>query len=94
MAFEPDGTLYMTVSGALGRTSGWDPRKTDTDFGKVIRIRDDGSIPPDNPFAASRAPGLRFSPSATARCWSGFPASRLRGLCFIPATSSRHGRAT
>ena len=22
----------------------------DTDFGKVIRIRDDGSIPPDNPF--------------------------------------------
>jgi len=50
MAFAPDGTLYMTVSGALGRTSGWDPRKTDTDFGKVIRIRDDGSIPPDNPF--------------------------------------------
>ncbi len=50
MAFAPDGTLYMTVSGALGRTSGWDPRKTDTDFGKVIRIRDDGTIPPDNPF--------------------------------------------
>jgi glucose/arabinose dehydrogenase len=50
MAFAPDGTLYMTVSGALGRTSGWDPRKPDTDFGKVIRIRDDGSIPPDNPF--------------------------------------------
>jgi glucose/arabinose dehydrogenase len=51
MAFAPDGTLYMTISGALGRTSGWDPRKTDTDFGKVIRIRDDGTIPPDNPFA-------------------------------------------
>ena len=50
MAFAPDGTLFMTVSGALGRTSGWDPRRTDTDFGKVIRIRDDGSIPPDNPF--------------------------------------------
>ena len=50
MAFGPDGTLYMTISGALGRTSGWDPRKPDTDFGKVIRIRDDGSIPPDNPF--------------------------------------------
>jgi len=57
MAFAPDGTLYMTVSGALGRTSGWDPRKTDTDFGKVIRIRDDGSIPPDNPFAGK--PGAR-----------------------------------
>jgi aldose sugar dehydrogenase len=57
MAFAPDGTLYMTVSGALGRTSGWDPRKTDTDFGKVIRIRDDGSIPPDNPFVGK--PGAR-----------------------------------
>ena len=57
MAFAPDGTLYMTISGALGRTSGWDPRKTDTDFGKVIRIRDDGSIPPDNPFVGK--PGAR-----------------------------------
>jgi glucose/arabinose dehydrogenase len=57
MAFAPDGTLYMTISGALGRTSGWDPRKPDTDFGKVIRIRDDGSIPPDNPFHGK--PGMR-----------------------------------
>lgn len=50
MAFAPDGTLYMTVSGAGGRNLGPDPRKPDTDYGKVIRVRDDGSIPPDNPF--------------------------------------------
>jgi aldose sugar dehydrogenase len=51
MAFAPDGTLYMTVSGAGGRISnGPDPRKSDTAYGKVIRVRDDSSIPPDNPF--------------------------------------------
>jgi len=51
MAFAPDGTIYITVSGAGGRiANGPDPRKLDTVYGKVIRLRDDGSAPPDNPF--------------------------------------------
>jgi aldose sugar dehydrogenase len=51
MAFAPDGTIYMTISGAAGRTPGGpDPRKLDTAYGKVIRLRDDGTVPPDNPF--------------------------------------------
>jgi glucose/arabinose dehydrogenase len=51
MAFAPDGTIYITVSGAGGRiANGPDPRKLDTVYGKVIRLRDDGSVPPDNPF--------------------------------------------
>ena len=51
MAFAPDGTIYMTISGAAGRiTNGPDPRKSDTAYGKVIRVRDDGTVPPDNPF--------------------------------------------
>jgi glucose/arabinose dehydrogenase len=51
MAFGPDGTIYMTVSGAAGRIAGGpDPRKLDTVYGKVIRVRDDGTIPSDNPF--------------------------------------------
>jgi len=51
MAFAPDGTLYITVSGAAGRiANGSDPRKLDTVYGKVIRLRDDGTVPPDNPF--------------------------------------------
>lgn len=51
MAFAPDGTLYMTISGAGGRIpNGPDPRKLDTDYGKVIRVNDDGTIPKDNPF--------------------------------------------
>ena len=51
MAFAPDGTLYMTISGAGGRMpNGPDPRKLDTDYGKVIRVNDDGTVPRDNPF--------------------------------------------
>src|SRR6185369_9560303 len=50
LAFAPDGTIYMTASGAVGRTAANDPRKLDTVAGKVIRLRDDGTVPPDNPF--------------------------------------------
>ena len=57
MAFAPDGSIYMTISGAGGRVAeaagapALDPRKPDTAYGKVIRVRDDGTVPPDNPFA-------------------------------------------
>lgn len=63
MAFAPDGTIYMTISGAGGRIPAGpsgpeaDPRKLDTAYGKVIRVRDDGSVPPDNPFVGK--PGAR-----------------------------------
>lgn len=50
MAFAPDGTIYITVSGAAGRREGLDPRTLDTVYGKVIRLNDDGSVPADNPF--------------------------------------------
>ena len=50
MAFAPDGTLYVTVSGAAGRRNGLDPRTLDTVYGKVLRLNDDGTVPPDNPF--------------------------------------------
>jgi glucose/arabinose dehydrogenase len=63
LAFATDGTIYMTISGALGRLPAGaggpeaDPRKLDTVYGKVIRLRDDGSVPPDNPFVGR--PGAR-----------------------------------
>jgi glucose/arabinose dehydrogenase len=47
MAFAPDGTIYMTISGAAG---GPEPRSLGAVAGKVIRLRDDGTVPPDNPF--------------------------------------------
>jgi len=58
LAFAPDGTVYITISGAGGRTAaGADPRKLETVYGKVIRLRDDGTVPPDNPFVGT--PGAR-----------------------------------
>jgi aldose sugar dehydrogenase len=43
IAFGRDGTLFMT-------TTGNDPQNPNTLGGKILRFRDDGSIPPDNPF--------------------------------------------
>jgi len=50
IAFGKDGMLYMTISAPGGVPDG--PRAQDpNDYaGKVVRLRDDGSIPTDNPF--------------------------------------------
>jgi glucose/arabinose dehydrogenase len=47
LVFGPDGFLYMTVGGDDATTQ--DPA---THAGKVVRLRDDGSAAPGNPFAA------------------------------------------
>ena len=49
LAFAPDGSLYMTVGGAFGgrRPLAQDPA---SHVGKVLRLRDDGAAPDDNPF--------------------------------------------
>jgi glucose/arabinose dehydrogenase len=54
----PDGTLLLSVGdggnppvqidGALSRLQA---QKLDSHIGKVLRLRDDGTAPPDNPFA-------------------------------------------
>jgi glucose/arabinose dehydrogenase len=44
IAFGKDGMLYMSTTGS-------DPQDPNTLGGKVLRLRDDGSVPPDNPFA-------------------------------------------
>ena len=46
IAFARDGLIYMTTGAATG-TLAQDPM---SDYGKVLRLRDDGSIPNDNPF--------------------------------------------
>jgi glucose/arabinose dehydrogenase len=48
--FAPDGTLFVTLgerSILAGRVQARDPR---SHFGKIVRIRPDGSVPQDNPF--------------------------------------------
>ena len=46
IAFGRDGTLFMSTSS----TAGDNPQSPDSLGGKVLRLRDDGSVPPDNPF--------------------------------------------
>lgn len=47
LTFGLDGLIYITVGGAGRRM---DAQSTSTIFGKVIRLKDDGSVPADNPF--------------------------------------------
>jgi glucose/arabinose dehydrogenase len=46
IAFGRDGMIYMTTGAATG-TLAQDPN---SDYGKVLRLREDGTIPSDNPF--------------------------------------------
>jgi glucose/arabinose dehydrogenase len=46
MAFGRDGTLYVTTGGGGGNG----PQDPNSLSGKVLRLKDDGTIPSDNPF--------------------------------------------
>jgi glucose/arabinose dehydrogenase len=46
VAFGPDGLLYITTGAPFGEQA----QVTSTVYGKVLRLRDDGTVPPDNPF--------------------------------------------
>lgn len=47
MAFGRDGMIYVS-NGASNSDSSQDPK---SHRGKIMRLRDDGTVPPDNPFA-------------------------------------------
>lgn len=47
IAFGPDGLVYLTTGAPFNEKA----QALDTVYGKVLRLRDDGSIPSDNPFA-------------------------------------------
>lgn len=51
IAFGADGMLYMTVGGAINSANTGKRAQDPSDHcGKVLRLRDDGSVPNDNPF--------------------------------------------
>jgi len=49
IAFLPDGTLVMSVGDAFEYKN--DAQQLGNDYGKLIRLNDDGSVPADNPFS-------------------------------------------
>jgi glucose/arabinose dehydrogenase len=55
LVFGRDGMLYMTTGAAQGDTArAQDPN---SDYGKILRFREDGTIPSDNPFVGK--PGYK-----------------------------------
>ena len=52
LAFAADGTLFMTIGGpGTGPDASMGRAQKPGDYaGKILRMRDDGSVPPDNPF--------------------------------------------
>lgn len=79
IAFDRDGTLFFSVGERLEPARA---QKTEDHGGKILRMRDDGSVPPDNPFVGKpgydpliysmghRNPqGMTFDP-ATGSLWA------------------------
>jgi aldose sugar dehydrogenase len=54
LVFSRDGYLFITL-GERGQST--KAQDLDTHYGKVVRLRPDGSVPPDNPFVGK--PGAR-----------------------------------
>jgi glucose/arabinose dehydrogenase len=58
--FGPDGTIYLTVNDHDKNNANDDAsirvfaQHLDSDVGKVLRVRDDGGIPADNPFVGRK----------------------------------------
>ena len=77
MAFLPDGTLLVTTG--EGFTFRDQAQSLDSQFGKTLRIRSDGSIPADNPF---RSRGGR-----AAKIWT-WGHRNPQGLAIDPATGA------
>lgn len=76
LAFGRDGMLYMTVGERNDRTRA---QNTTIHGGKVLRLRDDGTVPPDNPFVGREG----FRPEIYS-----YGHRNLQGLAFHPETGA------
>ncbi len=84
LLFLPDGTLLVSVGDGGNPPTALDgdlirkqAQRLDSRLGKILRIADDGSIPPDNPFL--------HSPGADEAIWS-YGHRNVQGLTIDPVT--------
>jgi len=75
LRFGPDGKLYITTGDATDRTLA---QKLDSLAGKTLRVNDDGTVPPDNPFVGQA--------NALPEIWS-YGHRNAQGLDFQPVTN-------
>jgi glucose/arabinose dehydrogenase len=74
IAQAPDGNLFVTLGDHFSAKE--DAQKLDNHIGKIIRIRPDGSSPPDNPFVNKQG--------ALPEIWA-YGLRNAEGLAFNPA---------
>ncbi|VCU69567.1 Soluble aldose sugar dehydrogenase YliI precursor [Pigmentiphaga humi] len=55
LVFARDGKLLITLGERSSRKTRPDAQGLNTHHGKVVRVNDDGSVPPDNPFRDKQA---------------------------------------
>lgn len=80
LAFDGRGHLFISIGGK----NRYDKlHQLDTPFGKIHRVRDDGTVPADNPFRA--APGKRTAASTIETVWS-YGHRTGQGLAAHPVT--------
>lgn len=69
LVFTPDGKLFVTLGERSIPAGRAQARDLGSDFGKIVRIAPDGSVPSDNPFVGRRERARRSGRWATATSW-------------------------
>lgn len=75
--FGPDGKLYITTGDATERELA---QRLDSLAGKTLRLNDDGSVPPDNPFVGQ--------PNARPEIWS-YGHRNAQGIAWQPGSDAQ-----